>query len=242
MAAKYETLRAVVAYFSDQYDKSEGDQDKYWILAFRGLENMHYNISAEPKTVRIPVQGNQTFLFPADYVAWVKIGLLDNAGKISTLKVNTSLTTFRDTNPNRLSLLSPDINDAVSWAGNPSAPYLNYFNNGQFQTFYGVGQAGLIQYGEVRIDEKNNIGILPPTFQYSHIMFEYISSPERDTDYLVDVRLREALISFIAWKCKLDSRENFYAAQIEARRMIKPLKMQVFQEVIRENERFTLKV
>lgn len=240
MSAKYEPLKTVVAYFLDQYDKSSGDQDKYWLLSLRGLENMHYNISAEPKTVRLPVLENDTVPLPADYVNWVKIGLLNNIGEISTLKINNALTTFRDLSPDRLSLLTPDLND--SWVGNIDAPYLNYYNNGMYQTLFGSGQAGLVQYGSCRVDEKNNIVVLEPNFEYSHIMFEYISSPEKDSDYLVDIRLREALISWIAWKSKLDTRENYYGALTEANRMIKPIKMQSFQEKIRINERFTLKV
>lgn len=241
MSAKYEPIQTVVAFYLDQYDKSGGDQDKCYLLAYRGLENMHYNISAEPKTVRLPVlQNTDTAVLPADYVSWVKIGLLNNVGEISTLKINNALTTFRDNNPNRLSLLTPDLND--SWAGNIDAPYLNYYNNGTFQTLFGAGQAGLVQYGSCRVDEVNNIIILPPNFEYSQLLFEYISSPQRDTDYLVDVRLREALIAWIAWKCKMDTRENYYAALTEANRIIKPIKMQSFQETIRRNERFILKL
>lgn len=238
MSAKYEPIRRVVSFFCDQYKKV--DEDRYFVMAYRGLENMHFNISAEPKTLRLPVEANQTVLMPPDYVSWVKIGLLNNNGEVSTLKVNNSLTTFRDSNPNRLSLLTPNITD--TWIGNQFAPYFNYFANGEFQTLFGIGQAGLQQYGECRVDELNNLIILSPNFQYSDIILEYISCPEKDADYLVDIRLREALIAFIAWKCNLDTRQNFYAAQVEARRMIKPIRMQSFQETIRENERMTIKV
>lgn len=240
MSAKYEPIQAVVSFFLDQYDKSQGDADKAYIIAFRGLSSMHYNISAEPKTVRLPVLANQTVPFPADYTTWIKIGILNNNGEVSTLKINNALTTFRDLSPNRLSLLSPDINDA--WFGDISAPYVNYYNNGMFETLYGAGQAGLVTFGNCRVDEKNNVIVLDPNFQYSHIILEYISSPEKDTDYLVDVRLREALIAFIAWKFKLETRENYYAALVEARRIIQPIKMQSFEETIRRNERFTLKL
>lgn len=240
MSAKYETIQAVVAYFLDQYDKSAGDQDKAYIMAYRGLSNMHFNISAEPKTVRLPVLANQTVLFPADYLNWVKIGILNNNGEVSTLKINNALTTYKDLNPNRISDLTPDITDA--WIGGATVPYVNYYNNGIFQTLYGTGQAGLVQFGGCRVDEKNNVIVFEPEFRFSHVILEYISAPEKDTDYLVDVRLREALIAFIAWKFNLDTRQNFYAAQIEARRMIQPIKMQNIEEVIRRNERFTLKL
>lgn len=239
MSAKYEPIKATVSFFMDQYIKSDGDQDLYYLLAYRGLENMHYNISAEPKTVRLPVSANQTVDFPADYVDWVKIGILNNNGEISTLKINNALTTFRDNNPNRLSQLTPDITDG--WINNQNAPYINFFDNGMYQTLFGIG-GGLVTYGDCRVDENNNIVVLSPNFKYDSILFEYISSPKRDNDYLVDVRLREALIAFIAWKCNLDSRQNFYAAQIEARRMIKPIKLQSFQETIRLNEKMTINV
>lgn len=242
MSAKYEPLMSVISMFCDQYDRGVGDIDKYWILGFRGLENLHYNTTVEPKTVRLPVEANQTVNFPPDYVSWVKIGILNNNGEVSTLKVNNSLTTFRDNNPNRLENLTPDINDG--WIGNIDAPYFNYFNNdlGVYQTFFGLGQAGVITFGECRIDEKNNIIILEPNFKYQAIILEYISCPQKDEDYLVDVRLREALITFIAWKMKLDTRESFYGAQIEARRMINPMQMQSFEQTIRENQRMTLKL
>lgn len=240
MSAKYIPIKQCVAMFLDQYGKSDGDRDKAWVMAFRGLENMYYNTTAEPKTVRVIVQPNKVAYFPPDYVVWVKIGIENNNGEISTLKINNSLTTFRDTNPNRLSSLNAQINDG--WGGNVNAPYFNYFNNGQFQTFFGTGSAGVITFGECRVDEKNNVIVLPPTFPYDSLLLEYVSCPEKDEDYLVDVRLREAVITFIAWKFKLDTRENFYAAQVEARRMIRPLKMQTFEQVIRENERMTLKV
>lgn len=240
MSAKYITIKEVVSEFLDQYGKSIGDFDSAFIMAWRGLENMHYNTTAEPKTVRLPVAANKVVYFPADYVAWVKIGLLNNNGEVSTLKINNSLTTFRDNNPNRLTQLNADINDG--WTGNMNAPYFNYFNNGVYQTFYGTGDAGVITFGDCRVDEENNVIVLSPNFSYPDIIVEYISSPKKCGDYMVDVRLREALITFIAWKFKLDTRESFYAAQVEARRMIKPLKLQSFEQVIRENERMTLKV
>lgn len=238
MSARYEPLKTTVSYFEDQYDKSTGDSDKYWLLGLRGLESMHYNISAEPKTVRLPVNANQTVNFPADYVDWVKVGILNNKGELNTLKINNALTKFKDNNPNRLSLLTPDITD--TWLSNANPFYLNYFNNGIYGTLYGAG-GGIVTYGECRIDDVNNIIILSPDFKYESVIFEYISSPEKDIDYMVDVRLREALIAFIAWKCNLDSRQNYYAALTESRRMIKPIRMQSFQQTIRENEKFCLK-
>ncbi len=239
MSAKYEPLKTITAYFMDENDKSVGDEDKYWILAMRGLEILHYNISAEPKTVRLPVNANQTVDFPEDYISWVKIGVLNGNGEVVTLKVNNALTTYKDNNPNRIEGLTADITNG--WIDNPSAPYVNFFNNGNVETLYGVG-GGMVTYGDCRIDEANNLIILNPNFAYPDLIVEYISSPERDTDFQVDKRLREPIIAFLNWKCKLASRQEFYAAAEEARRILQPIKMQSFNQTIRENQKFCLKL
>ena len=235
----YILCRHTIYIFLDQYDKSIGDADKVWIIAFRGLEDMHFNISAEPKTVRLPINGNNTVTLPADYVAWVKIGIMDNLGQVSTLRINNSLTTFRDNNPNRLDLLTADVNSG--WGGsNLNMPFLNFYYNGVYTPLFGIG-GGLIQFGECRVDEKNNVIVLPSDYRFDSLLLEYISCPERDDDYMVDRRLREPLITFIAWKLKLDTDTNYYARLVEARRKITPVHLQTFNQIIRENQKFCLK-
>jgi hypothetical protein len=239
MSAKYISIKECVAMFCDQYDRSMGDYDKFWVMAFRGLEDMHFNISAEPKTIRIIVNGNMTVTLPPDYVSWVKIGVLNNLGEVSTLRVNNALTTFRDENPNRLELLTADVNSG--WSGtNAVFPFVNYFYNGTYTPLFGVG-GGLIQFGECRVDEKNNVIILPADYRFDSVLLEYISCPERDEDYMVDRRLREPLITFIAWKMRLDTDVNYYARLTEARRKITPVHLQTFNQIIRENQKFCLK-
>ena len=238
--AQYESLKTICSYFLDQHDKSIGDMDKCWILAFRGLSLLHYNISAEPKTVRLTVDANQTVRIPPDYTSWIKIGILNTNGEVVTLRVNKALTTYSDNNPNRIENISPDIN--TGWVGNSNSPYVNFFNNGMYQPLFGVGNAGMVTYGDCRVDEKNNIIILNPTFQYQHVILEYICCPERDLEYQIDIRLREAVIAFIEWKMKLTSRQEFYAAAVEANRIIKPIRMQSLNQTIRLNEKMTLNV
>ena len=241
MSAKYINIKEVVAQALDECDKSIGDFDKAWGFAFRGLESAHFNIAAEPKTVRLPKNGNQTVTLPADYVSWVKIGVLDNLGQLSTLRINNALTTWRDNNPNRLSLLTPDIQSGWGGLDNGNVPFLNYYYNGVYTPLFGVG-GGLIQFGECRVDEKNNVIVLAPDFQYDSILLEYISCPEKDTDYMLDRRLRESVIAFIKWKFKMGTDTEFYARLTEARRQLTPVHLQTFNQVIRENQKFCLKV
>ena len=192
-----------------------------------------------PKTIRIPLDANDTVALPDDYVQWVKISLLNMNGEVSTLRINNALTTYKDNNPDRLSFITPDIQD--SWLSNLAGmPFLNYYINGGYAPMWGIA-GGLIQYGECRVDEKNNVIIFSPNYQYQDVLLEYISCPTKDGDYMVDRRFREPLIAFMEWKAKVNTEQNYYARMIEARRTIKPVHLQTVNEVIRENEKFCLK-
>lgn len=238
---KYVPLRTIVAYALDEQDKSGGDFDKCWILAFRALVHLGQSIAWEPITVRIPVNGNMTATLPSDYIGWSKIGILTDDGKVSTLKISTSISTFKDTNPNRLDYLTPDINTQIPLL--LSAPFFfNYFDNGYYYNLYGVG-GGLLQYGECRVDEQNGIIVFPPDFKYSSIILEYLSSPQKNGDYTITIGLQEAVIAFIKWKLKTGSRDEYYAAAEEGRRTLpgKKVTLQIIAEVVRENGGMFLK-
>lgn len=234
MSAKYISLKECVSFFLEEHDKSMGDFKKAWRFAFRGMDQLNYQISDEPKTVRLPVGGNKTVPFPSDYRRWIKIGILNNLGQVSTLKINNALTTFKDVNPNRLNQLTGDINDSIPFLTS-NAFFLNYFYNGSYMPLFGV-QGGLIQYGECRVDETNNVIILPQDFQYDSIILEYMSCPQMDGDYQILDSMKEAVIAFIAWKMKLGPRAEFYAAAIEARRTLpgKRVTLQEINQIIRE--------
>lgn len=221
--------------FLDGNQKSDGDFDMCWVLAFRAMEKIGYAMAYEPKTVRLSVAGNMTVAFPSDYVSWTKIGILNDNGEVSTLKINNALTTFKDVNPNRLQQISGDINSG--FATLTQVPFfLNYYYNNQYTALFGVG-GGLIQYGECRVDERNNVIVLAPDFKYSSIILEYLSSPEMNGDYEILSSMKEAVIAFIEWKMKLAPRELFYAEMVEARRTLpkKKFTLQNFNQVIRES-------
>jgi len=168
-------------------------------------------------------------------MSWTKIGIMTDNGQISTLKINNALSTLKDTNPNRVSHLEADINSNVNLLIN-SPYYFNYNYNGIYQTLFGVG-GGLIQYGECRVDEKNRVIILPTDFKYDSILIEYLSAPEKDSDYQIQTVLQEAIIAFIAWKFKFTDRTPFYAAAVEGRRALpgKKVTLQRVNQVIRES-------
>jgi hypothetical protein len=233
---QYVPLKQIVSYCLDETEQSIGSFDRFWILSFRALADLFLDIFAEAITVRLPVLGNKTVAFPSDYISWVKIGVLNEIGEVSTLKINNALTTLKDTNPNRLQQINGDINDAAPLLlGSPF--YLNYYYNNTYQPLFGVG-GGLIQYGECRIDDANNLIVLPPDFRFDSIILEYISSPQKNGDYHVPIVAQEAIIAFIKWKSKSGTRDEYYAEKTNARRRMpkKKVSLQQINQILRESE------
>jgi hypothetical protein len=235
---KYVPLKTVVAFFLSQHGKSNKDFDKCWLLAFRGLRLLNQSISAEPKTVRLPVESNKTVALPHDYVAWTKIGVLNSQGEVCSLKVNKALTKFRSTSADRLT----KIEGAVPTQLTSEGLYHNFSYDGDICHLFGVG-GGLVTNGECHVDDKNGVIVLNPEFQYSDIIVEYIANPERDSDYYVEGCLQEAIIAFIEWKMKLGTEAAFYARAIEGRRSLnnKRVTLQTINQVIRESGGMFLK-
>lgn len=233
---KYVPLKTIVSYALDETKQSIGSFDEYWVLAFRALVDMLFDIMAEAITIRIPLLSNKTVQFPADYISWTKIGILNENGELSTLKVNNALTTFKDSSPNRLDRINGDINDAAPLLlGSPF--YLNYYYNNTYQPLFGVG-GGLIQYGDCKVDDENGLIIFSPDFRFNSIVLEYISSPQKNGDYTVPIIAQEAIIAFIKWKSKIGTREEYYGELTKARRRMpkKKFNLQQINQVLRESE------
>ena len=234
-------LKQLVSMALDEENRSEGDFDRCWIFAFRCLVDLMFDVTAQPETFRVPVNGNKTANFPSGCISWTKIGILDDKGQVSTLKINNGLTTLKDTNPNRLTQLTTDVNDAIPIILN--APfYVNYYYDGIYQPLFGVG-GGLVQYGSCRVDEENRVVILDEDFKYNQIIFECIVSPEKNGDYRVPLACQEAVIAFIRWKDKRAQRLDYIAAKIDARRRMPKKKaiLQTINQVIRESEAMKLR-
>lgn len=240
---KYTPMATIVSMYLDAHSKPYTDFRKIWTLAFRAYQKVNQQFAAMPKSIRILIDGNKTAQLPSDYLSWSKIGIMDDNGMISSLKVNQALSILKDNNPKRLNYLTADINTSVGAIA--AAPFFfNFFGNGAYYSapLFGV-VGGLLQYGECKVDEKHNVIIVPPDFKFSSIILEYISAPERDNDYQVESTLVEAIIAFLEWKTNLGPRQEFYACCIEARRTFenKRVTLQNINQIVRETSGMYLK-
>ena len=106
--------------------------------------------------------------------------------------------------------------------------------------WFGIG-GGLVQYSDIKVDEVNKVIVLDPQYGFPDIIIECVVSPQMNGDYQIQICCQEALISFLDWKFKLGSKEDFYTEAIEARRSLKPISLQEIQQAIREQNKYSLK-
>lgn len=203
----------------------------------------------EPKTTRIKIEDNLTANLPSDYMSWVKIGVFNGYGEIATLTVNNNLSTYKDLSSNRLTDIAADTPNPLGLISSPY--YYNFYDNGSYTHLFGI-QSGLITPGECRVDDKNGVILFNPGFSYSEIVLEYISSPEQDDDYTIDIKFQEPMISWLRWMEVASSknvglgekqmrRKMYYNDLSRAKKYQKPFRLQEVEQGSRINSNLKLK-
>lgn len=181
-------------------DESEQDNRKYfklWHLAFRAMTELGLDAFYIVKSVKLPVLANLTVPLPEDYLAYSKVGVLNQQGEIITLGINNKLTTAFDLASTRLTQtqdnsIPTQLNQFGVW-------WYNYWNGQGFSNLYGY-PSGNPNIGSFKIDNANGVIILDETFGYSYIMLEYTASPQEGNEYYIPIQFKEAIIAYLRWK------------------------------------------
>lgn len=247
-------LKDVIFMYTEAARQTEAEFLRLWRMAFRGFIQMGLNAFWEPVTVVLPVLPNKIVLFPDDQIIWAKIGYLNPAGEIATLRVNDNLTTYKDTSSNRIADITAEIQQV--------APYLNgngyWYDCNGFTGIQGYGwRAGYCQHfgagshevtpGNVNVDYKNRCYVLDPITTLTNIALMYLSSPEQNDDYQIPIQFQEAMIAWLSWQdtahlpatSHMNNNSNEMKAQNFkwqaklAKKMYKPFRLQeAYQEVV----------
>jgi hypothetical protein len=109
--------------------------------------------------------------------------------------------------------------------------------------------------GEFDISEDEGILYLDNEFSYDYVVLEYLSSPADDVDYKIPVQVKEAVLSYIAWRDiemlpsgrrvtmgdKQLRRKEFYNQKRLARLRVNPVTPWDANEVIRMGQKLVAK-
>jgi hypothetical protein len=249
--ARWIQLDEVVKEYISQAELNMAHYRRLWNIAFRGLEDMMFNVYQMPKTLKIPVLPNKTVKLPGDYVAYTKIGVLNSEGEVATLSKNPNMSLYAQELSNRTDL---NTDAPVDPTNIRDFVYLNYDNNGSLFNLYGMG-GFLMSAGNFNIDEETGIIILDNGFEYDYVILEYLSSPRENEEHKVPVMIKEALIAWIAWKdyeykpmgrrfqemSKEQRRVNYVREKKKAKFRINPVRLWEANDIIRAGEVLAVK-
>lgn len=245
------TLDEVIKEYLSQAELNMAHYRRIFNIAFRGLEDMSFNMFQQPKTTKLPVLPNNTVRLPQDYINYIKIGVHNEKGELATLMRNDNLSEY---NAELTSRLDENTDGEADLSNIRDFIYLNYDNNGAVYNLQGVGSF-LVGAGEFTVNESLGLILLDNSFSYDYVILEYLSSPREDESFKVPIQVKEALISWIAWKdvqykpmgrrfqeMSKDRRWMEYKREkTKAKRALNPVRLWEFNDLIRAGEVLAVK-
>ena len=250
--AQWLGLAEVIYQYIDQAKLTTAEFRRLWSIGVRGVEELGMDVHSTPKTVKLVVNANKTVNLPSDYIAFSKVGIFNSDGEVATLRRNPSLTAYKIDQNDRL---TSNIDNVQSNSYRlQDLAFINYFDGARFVNVFGAG-ALLNSAGEFDISEDEGILYLDNNFPYDYVVMEYLSSPADDVDYNIPIQVRDAVLSYIAWKDiemlpsgrrvnmgeKQLRRKEFYNQKRLARLRVNPVTPWDANEVIRMGQKLVAK-
>jgi hypothetical protein len=223
-------LEEIVTAYIDSSEQSPNKYMKLYNIAYRGMQVCGLDAFYQVKTIPLPVNANQTVNLPEDYQQYTKVGVLNSAGEVTTLKRNENIA--------KLKPYHTDRSEGVATLNADSCDFYNYWQNGSCYNICGLPACTSTSY---TVDEKEGLLFLN-NINSTSIVLEYVASPNPDEDYKVPVQFSEALIAFLGWQDimyvpssrrgnlgdKRDRKNNFYNERRLAIARYKPIRLREF--------------
>lgn len=195
------TLKESISLFLNSKGGSQHEMARLYNMASkRGIKIFSLEISGRVKSVLLDVSVNGTIALPPDYVAYSKVGVVDQFGKIYTFKQNPNLTALRS-----------EINIGSTHEGIARhSIYANFAYDGSSYNIPGYA-LGTPTIGEFKIDEISGVILFDIGNPYRQIVLEYLPDGYDDSakDHCMDFRVQECFIAWLRWQNAVDLRKQF---------------------------------
>jgi len=231
--------------------------------ALRGIRELGFDVNKVVKSIKLPVESNDTVELPDDFVDYIKIGVVGSNGVVYVLgenkNINQSMAYVLDSNGNPIDSDDDGVFDRVESKGptNSGSPtvdlvengldsfvFRNYLYDGGFGALYGFG--GGKSFGQFRMNlEQNRIEISSNT-DAAEVVMEYISDEARSSNPVIHVYAEEALMAYIYYKIverkasvpaneKARARSEYYNERRKANARMKSVSKDDILKTIRKN-------
>lgn len=226
MAHNTVTLKNIIGDFkialdSDDYISNVSDV-QLRNIALRGIRDIGFDVGKKVKSLKLPVETNDTVNLPDDFVDLIKIGVVAEDGlvyvfaenkninhsyqKISNTGVDATYTTFNNSPLNIDANKIEDIVEAKTATLNQSDTidsfyeyvFENFMYEGGIGRIYGMG--GGHHRGEYRINLDQNRIEVKKGSDINEVVLEYVADEARSGNPTVHVYAEEALRAYMYYK------------------------------------------
>lgn len=221
MARNYIDINKVVNDFivtmdGDDY-VSEVSDNAIRSFALRGVRDMGFDMLKVVRSIKLPVESNNTVTLPDDYVAWTKIGTVGSDGIVYVMGENKNINMsqkYSEISNNKYDtdgdgLFEREDSKSATSGGSPMADsgitdgmnsylFRNYIHGSDSGGLYGIG--GGHYYGEFRINDDQNRVELKVKNDIKEIVMEYVADEARSSNPRVHIFAEEALRAYIYYK------------------------------------------
>jgi len=191
-------------------------------FALRGIREIGFDIGKKVRSIKLPIESNNTVTLPEDFVDLNKIGVVGSDGLlygfIHNKNINQSQEYSLDSSGNKTindtagDVLYKEQNEVYDRTDSktPTDPdmsnaddyydfvFENYLYYGGIGSIYGLG--GARNRGEYRINLDQNRIEISTRSSTSEVVLEYVADEARSSDPSVHVYAEEALRAYIYWK------------------------------------------
>lgn len=233
-------------------------------FALRGIREMGFDMLKVVRSLKLPVESNNTVTLPDDYVDWSKVAVVGSDGLVYVLGENKNINMSQaydldgDGDPQDVdgdgffdrvdsksatSSGSP-ASDAGIADGMESYIFRNFIHENNQGRLYGIG--GGHYYGEFRVNLDQNRLELKSNSSISEVVVEYVADEARSVNPRVHIYAEEALRSFIYYKLierkasvpaneKARARQEYYNERRKANARMKSFTKEELLKTIRKN-------
>lgn len=239
-------LKKVIAEIIDAADQSEHQFRQLYRIGVRGCRKFNMDIYGSFKTVLLDVPSNGEIPWPADYLDFSMLGIVNSYGEAVPLKQNQNIVPLKEQYVAALKEVVEAPTETGFFNGdltNLNNYWLNFgFNGTGYIHLYGLG-GGTYVVGEFEVDDTCKCFRVQPGYPYSTIVLEYLTDGyDCDTnEYLVDVFAVEALQMWVRWMRAVDMTKKYTISQAgyyknEYLLLARAAKMRINKTRVREME------
>ena len=226
------------------------------IARLAGMRKFQMDVTGSFRTQLLAINPNGTVPFPADYLDYSMVGIVNQQGEGVPLHHNEDIVPIKQAflASQNSQVGVPTIPGFIDQLNAPGGPlfWLNYSVDGSnFYHLYGVG-GGPPRHGEFSVDDNARCFLINPGFKFGSILVEYLTNGF-DCDcnqYMIHTFAADAFTAWLRWKDNIDKKgvsdakirslKNEWANEKKmAKLRLNPVRIQEMQRVFRYHTKLT---